>query len=365
MDKDEITAEAERIGTLPDLDHPGPGLLHAVHAAASGDAGAARPRSSAAERALPIDGDGAAAVARRRRGGLPIPGARITGSRDRARELHYRRTRSCVRVRERDDRRRQAGGHRVERSRERDRRAAPSTGELVDRLAWTAVFGATPSCKGTARWILRSAGGGGRHPARVDSRPLHGDGPRRGRAASRCRRSTSARWPTTRRARSSARRSSSNAGAFIFEIARSEIGYTEQRPHEYAAVVLGGGAARGLHAGRCSSRATTSRPTPRSTTARIATRNSTTLRALIKEEIAAGFYNIDIDTSTLVDLDKATLDEQQEVNVRPGGRLRGVHPRSTSRRASRCRSAARSARSAARTPTSTSCTPTWTASTRR
>src|SRR5262245_63613278 len=29
-----------------------------------------------------------------------------------------------------------------------------------------------------------------------------------------------------------------NAGAFIFEIARSEIGYTEQRPHEYAAVVL-------------------------------------------------------------------------------------------------------------------------------
>jgi fructose/tagatose bisphosphate aldolase len=39
------------------------------------------------------------------------------------------------------------------------------------------------------------------------------------------------------------------------------------------------------------------------------------LRALIIEEIAAGFYNIDIDTSTLVDLDKPTLDQQQEVNV--------------------------------------------------
>src|SRR6185436_15319438 len=39
------------------------------------------------------------------------------------------------------------------------------------------------------------------------------------------------------------------------------------------------------------------------------------LRALIREEIAAGFYNIDIDTSTLVDLSKATLPEQQEVNV--------------------------------------------------
>jgi fructose/tagatose bisphosphate aldolase len=36
---------------------------------------------------------------------------------------------------------------------------------------------------------------------------------------------------------------------------------------------------------------------------------------LIKEEVAAGFYNIDIDTSTLVDLTKPTLPEQQEVNV--------------------------------------------------
>ena len=39
------------------------------------------------------------------------------------------------------------------------------------------------------------------------------------------------------------------------------------------------------------------------------------LRALIREEIAAGFYNIDIDTSTLVDLSKPTLAEQQDVNV--------------------------------------------------
>src|SRR6185437_7885487 len=35
---------------------------------------------------------------------------------------------------------------------------------------------------------------------------------------------------------------------------------------------------------------------------------------LIKREMAAGFYNIDIDTSTLVDLDKGSLDEQQNVN---------------------------------------------------
>ncbi len=45
MDKDEITTEASRIGTYPDLDHSGPGLLHAVHAAQPADQGAPRTRS--------------------------------------------------------------------------------------------------------------------------------------------------------------------------------------------------------------------------------------------------------------------------------------------------------------------------------
>ncbi|MFP5379232.1 MAG: class II fructose-bisphosphate aldolase, partial [Vicinamibacteria bacterium] len=39
-----------------------------------------------------------------------------------------------------------------------------------------------------------------------------------------------------------------------------------------------------------------------------------TLKGLIREELSAGFLNIDIDSSTLVDLDKPTLDEQQLVN---------------------------------------------------
>lgn len=37
-----------------------------------------------------------------------------------------------------------------------------------------------------------------------------------------------------------------NAGAFIFEIARSEIGYTKQRPLEYSAVVLAAAVAEGF-----------------------------------------------------------------------------------------------------------------------
>lgn len=38
------------------------------------------------------------------------------------------------------------------------------------------------------------------------------------------------------------------------------------------------------------------------------------VKKLIAEEVAAGFYNIDVDTSTLVDLSQPTLEEQQRAN---------------------------------------------------
>ena len=53
-----------------------------------------------------------------------------------------------------------------------------------------------------------------------------------------------------------------DAGAFIFEIARSEIGYTDQRPSEYSAVVLGAAIREGWEV-RYSFRGTTSRRTRR------------------------------------------------------------------------------------------------------
>ena len=49
-----------------------------------------------------------------------------------------------------------------------------------------------------------------------------------------------------------------NVGAFIFEIARSEIGYTEQRPAEYATVIIAA-AIKKASVARYLSRATTSR----------------------------------------------------------------------------------------------------------
>jgi fructose/tagatose bisphosphate aldolase len=105
-----------------------------------------------------------------------------------------------------------------------------------------------------------------------------------------------------------------NAGAFIFEIARSEIGYTEQRPHEYVAVVLAAALREGF-SGPLFIQGDHVQTNAKKYNSPERDKELDTLRALIKEEIAAGFYNIDIDTSTLVDLSKATLAEQQEVNV--------------------------------------------------
>ncbi|MBM3311472.1 MAG: class II fructose-bisphosphate aldolase [Candidatus Aminicenantes bacterium] len=105
---------------------------------------------------------------------------------------------------------------------------------------------------------------------------------------------------------------SRDVGALIFEIARSEIGYTDQRPAEYAAAVLAAAIREGFRGPlflqgdhfQVSAKKFASSPDS----------EVKAVRDLIEEAVAAGFYNIDIDTSTLVDLSKATLDEQQRLN---------------------------------------------------
>jgi fructose-bisphosphate aldolase, class II len=191
--------------------------------------------------------------------------------------------------------------------------ASAITGELVDRLAWTAAFGADPEIKGTARWIIRSlAASAGIRPASIHDLYLAmGRGEAGGFTVPAINIRAMA-YDTARAVIRSAKKL--NAGAFIFEIARSEIGYTEQRPHEYAAVVLAAALREGfggplfIQGDHVQTNAKKYNSPERS-------KEIDTLRALIKEEIASGFYNIDIDTSTLVDLEKPTLAEQQEVNV--------------------------------------------------
>ncbi len=102
------------------------------------------------------------------------------------------------------------------------------------------------------------------------------------------------------------------AGAFIFEIARSEMGYTDQRPAEYAAVILAAALREG-HQGpvfiqgdhfQINAKKFASQPGP----------EIKAIEDLISEAIPAGFFNIDIDTSTLVELSHPSLKDQQRKN---------------------------------------------------
>jgi fructose/tagatose bisphosphate aldolase len=102
------------------------------------------------------------------------------------------------------------------------------------------------------------------------------------------------------------------AKAMIFEIARSEMGYTAQRPMEYTASVLGAALAVGyegpvfIQGDHFQVSASRYAKDPKT--------EIDAIRNISKDSILGGFYNIDIDTSTLVDLSKPTIHEQQKVN---------------------------------------------------
>jgi fructose/tagatose bisphosphate aldolase len=191
--------------------------------------------------------------------------------------------------------------------------AAAVSGELVDRLVWTSVFGHDAELKGTARWILRSlAAASGIRPASIHDLYMAMGRKDAGGFTVPAINVRAMAYDTARAVVRSARQL--QAGAFIFEIARSEIGYTEQRPHEYAAIVLAAALREG-HTGPIFIQGDHVQTNAKKYNSPDRDSEIATLRALIKEEIAAGFYNIDIDTSTLVDLDQPTLPQQQEVNV--------------------------------------------------
>ena len=184
--------------------------------------------------------------------------------------------------------------------------------DLIDALAHTAAFGSTPEIKGTARWVIRAlASAKGVRPSSIHDLYLAMG---RGEAGGFTVPAMNIRMATYYTARAVFRAANqAGAGAFIFEIARSEIGYTEQRPHEYAAVVLAAALREG-HEGPVFFQGDHVQVNLKKYKSPDREKELEALRTLIREEVAAGFYNIDIDTSTLVDLDKTTLDEQQAVN---------------------------------------------------
>ena len=104
------------------------------------------------------------------------------------------------------------------------------------------------------------------------------------------------------------------AGAFTFEIARSEIGYTKQPPIEYASCILAAAFSAGyqgpvfIQGDHYQVRRAMYRENPEAELADI--------KKLIKDSIDAGFYNIDIDASTMVDMSTEDLVKQQANNSR-------------------------------------------------
>ncbi|MDD5584142.1 MAG: class II fructose-bisphosphate aldolase [Candidatus Omnitrophica bacterium] len=103
-----------------------------------------------------------------------------------------------------------------------------------------------------------------------------------------------------------------DAGSFIFEIAKSEIGYTDQRPMEYSSMIMLAAIKEGykgpvfIQGDHFQLKAKNYLQDKE--------KEVNQLKEIIKEAIDASFYNIDIDSSTLVDLEKKSLDEQQKSN---------------------------------------------------
>lgn len=200
----------------------------------------------------------------------------------------------------------------------RDEASLRST--VIDELVVEAVFNPDESLRDAARWLIWSASqalgcgtasihdfymarGMGAFPATAFTVP-----------AINVRATT---YLTARQAFAAA--IERDAGAVIFEIAKSEMAYTDQRPAEYTAVILAAALREGwrgpvfLQGDHFQFNATKWKADPDA--------EMEGLKALTREAVAAGFLNIDIDSSTLVDLDQPTVASQQEVNARNSAEL--------------------------------------------
>lgn len=183
--------------------------------------------------------------------------------------------------------------------------------ELIDGLVWTAVF-APAEARDAARTAIREAAEAlGILPASI--LPLY-DARGRGEVSGFTVPAINVRMLSYDTARAACRAARDlDAGAVIFEIARSEMGYTEQRPAEYAAVMLAAAIREGWDGPfflQGDHFQTNPKKMKENAEAEVAA-----IEALIEEAVPAGFLQIDIDTSTLVDLSKPTLEEQQRVNA--------------------------------------------------
>jgi fructose-bisphosphate aldolase, class II len=184
-------------------------------------------------------------------------------------------------------------------------------GELVDRFVWTAAFGATDHLRETAGYIVRAAASA----LGIWCDSIH---PLYAYVSSNRRKpftvpAFNIRGMTFFIARMIFRSAMSvNAGPVIFELTPSEMEYTEQSPLEYSACILGA-ALRENYEGPVFIQGDHVKPRHRKGSD--VTRPDSSLVDLIDRCIRAGFLNLDIDGSGLVDSSIQDLVRQQESNV--------------------------------------------------
>ncbi|HEX9043462.1 MAG TPA: class II fructose-bisphosphate aldolase [Candidatus Limnocylindrales bacterium] len=178
-------------------------------------------------------------------------------------------------------------------------------------LAWTATFSADAPTVEAARWIVWEASQAlGAHSASIhEMYAARSRGEWDGFTVP----AINLRAQTFDMARVIFETAARNdAGAVILELARSEQTYTFQRVFEYATSVLAGAIAAGwrgpvfIQGDHYQFNAKKYAADPEATTEEI--------RKACRDALAAGYRNIDIDSSTLVDLSKATVDEEQRAN---------------------------------------------------
>jgi fructose/tagatose bisphosphate aldolase len=189
----------------------------------------------------------------------------------------------------------------------------------TDRVAWQAVFG-NGGEREAARWLLWELGQAtGARPASINDLYLaRGRGECGGFTVPAINVRMLA-YDTARAIFRAAR--AGKAGAIILEIARSEIAYTEQRPAEYVAVMIAAALREGytlplfIQGDHCQVNHKKYQADPEGEVGEV--------KKLIAEEVGAGFYNIDVDTSTLVDLSQPSLSEQQRLNYERAAEITG------------------------------------------
>jgi len=183
--------------------------------------------------------------------------------------------------------------------------------ELIDDLIYTAVFGSDEAIRDAARWLIRRAGAAlGVISSSIQSLyEAMGRGEVKGFTVP----AINIRGITYEVAQAAFRAAiKGKVGPVIFEIARSEIDYTKQRPAEYTCAVTAAAIKTGYR-GPIFLQGDHFQVNAKKFAADAA-KETQGVKNLIWEAIEGGFYNIDIDTSTLVDLSQATVREQQKTN---------------------------------------------------